>query len=748
MPLCAVAAAVMGGTTAEVVLEAGPDWVPVPMEPWIEPDSALDFSHVVPHHEPAGKFGRVVASGDHFEFERLPGVPQRFYGVNICNDANTPSTPEAADRFAVNLARMGYNAIRIHHHERWLLEKDGETSDVAEDTVPDPACLDHFDTLVAACIRHGLYITTDLYVSRPVPRRSIGIDRDGIVAQDSFKFHCAFWEPAYSNLCAWSRNFMLHVNPYTGRSLAKEPALCALALINEGNIGNHGSASLQKIPGVRESWAKWLEEKVLRDAAMPASTGDVGEGESPGLWRDIPSTIPDELYAAGGDTPERRHSAAFAIFLSDMEMRLADRLRAYIRDDLGCAAPLSSLSSWYNPVQYQLPRTHFDYVDDHFYVDHPRFLEKTWMLPSRCPNANPIKSLAAGAQSVAFRRLADKPFIITEWNYCGPGRYRGIGGIATGALGALQNWSGLWRFAWSHDRAGVEIPETKTMGYFDISGDPLGLAAERASLCLFLRGDMAPLRDSYPLVFSETDLRNPAHGAPACQADNWLWAAWNARLSINVAKDGVASVENGAAFAALSRDAEKVHADLAALGATKPGNGAVTINPATGAILIDTPRTAGGFAEFGIHSAGPLRFSIASVPATVWASSLDGEPLCASRRILLTHLTEVQNSGIKYRDQDRGILLNWGHLPHLMRAGKTEIELKLDGCRDKDSSLITSHSLLRGGIAPTVFALSPSGVRRAEIPATFDVSTGTLRFTADVALNPRSATYLYEIARD
>ena len=73
---------------------------------------------------------------------------------------------------------------------------------------------------------------------------------------------------------------------------------------------------------------------------------------------------------------------------------------------------------------------------------------------------------AAGAKSVEWRRLMDKPFCLTEWNYSGPGRFRGVGGIVTGALGALQNWSGMWRFAWSHGRAGVEKPETKILSYF------------------------------------------------------------------------------------------------------------------------------------------------------------------------------------------------------------------------------------------------------------------------------------------
>ena len=712
--------------------EPGPDWTPVATEPWIEPGSALDFSGVVPHHAPAGKFGRVVAVGDHFEFEGLPGVPQRFYGVNINGEANTPSTPEAAERFAANLARMGYNSLRIHHHGRALLSEPGHVNEpdrCADDTRPDPAAMDRFDALVAACVRHGIYLTTDLCVSRShyVKWRSLGIDRDGYITRiHDYKVLCSFWEPAYSNLCAWSRNFLCHVNPYTGRSLADEPALCTLALINEGNLGNHGSGALRKLPGVKEAWEEWLAAK----SGDPAFAG-------------IPQSFPADLYAEDGSTPERRHAAAFAQFLADREIRLFDRLSAFVRDELRCAAPLSNLSSWYDPVQYQLPRSRFDYVDGHSYVDHPSFLDEQWKLPSRCPNANPVGGAAAGVPPVAYRRLLGKPFCITEWNYSGPGRYRGLGGIAFGTLGALQNWSGMWRFAWCHGREGVESPETKRMGYFDMAGDPLSLAAERAALCLFLRADQAPLGAEAPLALDEASLRDPASGAPKIGSQVRLADAWRSRVGT-------------------------------VLGGRRPpaapaGDGsAVRVDPAAGTFVIDTPRTAGGFAESGALDCGPLRFEIVggtglrkaaghteepldlplvdnggqlqfvdnspAVPATVWASSLDGAPIAESSRILVTHLTDVQNCGIEYADPELTTLLKWGGLPHLMRNGAADVSIALAPAGD-------------GAEQPVVWRLSPSGRRLGRIPSQFDSGSGILRFTARTDYDPDAATFLYEIVR-
>ena len=696
-----------------ITIEAGADWIPLRFDPWIEPGSALDFTEALPRHAPAGKFGRVIAVGDHFEFEGIPGVPQRFYGVNLCNTANLPSSREAADRFADNLVRMGYNALRIHHHERFLIVDNGWYYPGQDDVTPTPEQWEKFDNLVAACAERGVYLTTDLFVSRSyaTPWRAIGIDRDGVVGNAAtYKILCAFWEPAFSNLCAWTENFLRHVNPRTGRSLAEEPALATLSFVNEGNLGNWGGAALRAHPCVREAWEEWISAKAENAA-----------------FAEIPHEIPDDLKAAG-DTPEGRHAAAVAMFLAERETMLFERLKAFVREKCGCRAPVSNLSSWYNPVQYQLPRTHFDFVDDHFYVDHPKFLEKQWSLPSSCPNRNPIAGYGAGGRDIEWRRLMDKPFCLTEWNFSGPGRFRGCGGIVTGALGALQGWDGMWRFAWSHDRAGVENPGGR-MDYFNLNADPLGLASERAALCLFLRRDLPELEVAYPLVRDESTLRDPRTGAPKCELPALLWTAWHAKVGTKIQSHAEIAENAGPPHATLSTTSKRAWTDLAALGASKKGGGAIRIDQNEGTFLIDTPRTSGGLEESGAHDAGALRFSLAATPATVWASSLDGQPLDSSSRILVTHLTDMQNSCIRYRDPALTILEDWGGLPHLARNGTAEI------------ALATADGDWRA------WRLNTAGLRLGEIPVERDPATGRLVFTARTDYDPDAATLFYELEK-
>ena len=153
---------------------------------------------------------------------------------------------------------------------------------------------------------------------------------------------------------------------------------------------------------------------------------------------------------------------------------------------------------------------------------------------------------------------------------------------------------------------------------------------------------------------------------------------------------------------------------------------AMQVDSEQGSLTLVTERTQGGFAERGRIAAGGLTAEIGETPATVWASAVDAKPLAESSRILLTHLTDVQNTGAQYADDSLRVLLDWGGLPHLMRRGKAEIRLETKGTK--------------------VYALRADGERYGEVPVRRDGKA--LSFTAEIARDPGSATYLYEIVAE
>ena len=306
----------------------------------------------------------------------------------------------------------------------------------------------------------------------------------------------------------------------------------------------------------------------------------------------------------------------------------------------------------------------------------------------------------------------------------------------TGSLAALQDWSGIWRFAWSHTKQGVEAPGSMAIRFFDLHSDPVQRASEYATLALFLRGDMAPLPPGTESaeIFREEELRDPAHGASQFGSPSRDVSPWEHRVGTRLAHEEVV----------LSRPAPARPVPAQA-------------RPVAGSFRVVTERTCGGFAESGALDCGALRFEIcapalqsAGIPAAVWATSLDGAPLAASSRILVCHVTDAANTDAVFDGPEARSWQEQGTTPALVRRGRADIELALHPCTGTNSSLVTRHSSLRGGdnVAATVFRLSPTGTRLAEVPSSVDSATGYLSFTADTGYDSTSATFFYEIIRE
>ncbi len=617
---------------------------------------------------------------------------------------------------------------------------------------------------MAALIKRGIYLTTDLFVSRGVPWREIGVDRDGEVPMDTFKILVPVHPGAYENWKQFSRALLDHVNPYTQRRYADEPALAWLSMINEGNFGNF-LKDLRTFDEWRQAWNRWLAKRYADRATLAAAWGgELGSDEDPAKGS---VALSDNIY----DSKVRTRDCI--AFFGDTERDMVMRMTRFLREDLGCRALVSNANSWTRFTTDQAARAVYDYVDDHFYVDHPQFLEGAWRLPSRCPNTSPIANGATGGRNLGFTRLFDRPFTITEYNYSAPGRFRGVGGILTGALGALQDWDGIWRFAYSHGREAMFTPSR--MNYFDMACDPLGQAAERASLCLFLRGDLQPAPHSVAVVMTMDDLAHPPRKIPTL-APRWHWLAWITRIGTRVVPSAALPLPHDilaplvwkttkdefadAAAAASAPSAERTKLPLLAdpynlddaalwsavqsLPLAKPGNltdpgrkiyqsetGELVIDAPRDLLVLDTPRTSGGYAMAGQSIEAPgggVTVRMDGSDATVWVSALDDNPIRRSRRLLVTHLTDLQNTGIEYAEETRQTLRNWGRMPHLVRAGKAHLTI----------ALVDPE---RYG----VWALAPSGRRLAQIPVA--VEGGSLRFTADVAGDARrGARMLYEVA--
>jgi len=724
-----------------VTIEAGAEWVPLDLELDIEPGSALDFSQIVPWHTPAGKFGRVVAgAGGKMVFADRPNDPVRFYGCNFCFTAQYLSH-EQADRLAERLQRLGYNAVRFHHYESTLVDRSAGNT-----TTLGPEARDQLDYFFAALKQRGIYVTTDLFVSRPVLAAEVWEGATGAVGMDNYKKAVLVNDRAFENYKAFTRALLGHVNPYTKMRWADDPTLAWLSLVNEGNAGNSWNELSGRLKDDwTRAWNRWLAARYPTREALTRALGKLEAGQDPAA-----GTVP--LPARLDDSPV---GIELSVFFADVERRFFERTRTFLREELGCRAMLTNMNAWTNPIQRQAVREGYGYVDDHFYVDHPQFLEQPWRLPSRCPNVSPVSQGAPGGRRCAFTRLIDKPFTNSEFNYSGPGRFRGVGGILTGALGAVQDWSVIWRFAYSHNRESLFSP--RPAGYFDLASDPLSQAAERAAICLFRRADMNPAKHVVAIGMTADDvLKNPKNVRSI--PPSWDGLALVMRVGTLMAKSPTdlagADLVLPLSWSSLGRNdgdkvlavdpyasdaGEKILAELRKRGWVRAENptdvkaprfqsetGELTVDGPADVLTLDTPRTAGGYAPAGRKiETQAASITIEDTDATVWVSSLDNAPIAESGRLLVTHLTDLQNSGVRYRDKARRVLLAWGGLPHLARTGRATVTIRM-------KNAAKAH----------VWALATSGKRLGEVKTT--VADGALVIPLDMNAGGK-ARMLYEV---
>ena len=567
----------ISGQSGRFVVSADENWVPVRDTLDIAKGSALDFTTFAGERVPAGTYGRVVAKGDRFEFENRPGVAQRFYGPNLCYSA-LYLPDEESTALADLFQRMGYNTVRFHHHENALCTGDDGLTIV-------PERMAELDALAAKMIARGLYISTDLFVSREITWRALGEDRDGKLSILDFS-HAVAFKPRYEeNLKAFVRKWLTHVNPRTGRRWADEPALAFISLVNENN------------------------------------------------------PTPDDKFRklVGAPGRDKLSDADFPEWITDRIAAFDARMIRFLREEIGYRGLITGLNNSYPHVRaYNRARRAYDYVDGHVYAYHPQFIETEWRLPSEITQYDPLR-LRNGCSrwdaDYCIARDPSRPYVVSEFNFAVPAAYRCFAGLIYGAGCAANGYAAVWRFAWSHSRASALKPGP--LNYFDLARDPIGRANERALLALFLRGDQ-----------------------PA---------------------DRSVSIAEGASFA------------------------------------VDTPRTRGTL--------------VSGTPSALFSISLDGKPLETSRRILVTHLTDVRDTGMVFRARDCRVLEAWGQLPHLMRAERREVSVPT-----------------KGDAKTTVWALAGDGTRRHAVKSVR--TADAVVFTADVAADPQCATYLYEVVRE
>lgn len=685
-------------------IAAGKDWLPVASSADVQPGSALDFSARL--DAPAGKYGPAQIRADgRIAFRDRPEQPVRFYGTNLISSAVVASH-DISEKIADRIAAMGFNIVRIHHHDDVISNRvEGKSTDL------HPVNAERLDYLIACLKKRGIYITTDLHCSRHVAAGEIPED-PGL---SHGTYQALFWilDSVFENWKGFSRSWLNHVNPYTGLALKDDPVLVSVGLVNEGNIAIHWNLT---------EFSRNLYETRFRE------------------W--LAAHHPEAKARADVSDP------LFSRFLLELYLRRYKQMVEFVRGE-GVTAMLSDQSRETTPHLVTM-REKYDYVDNHVYWSHPTFPGKSWSFPMVLDNRSVLPQRAIVPGELFASRIFGKPFSLTEYDFALPNRYRAEGGPVGGAYAALQGWDIFCQFAYSHELKRIQDPND--MGNtFDMANDIVKRLSHLVGARLFVDGELREsdlsfvavvpkaenltCRDRFSFDLARLGLiarvgsvaGDPAGRIPADTAALLATAgAFPNRTGLPVISAGEHEQEllpKLVAAKLLKPDWYDVKRDI-----YRSSTGQIELDAGRMMFRVNTPSCEVLILPEKTDGTGSALTVRNRVGRGVFAAlSVEPGPLAKSRRILLLHLTDILPTRMKFADARLSRLEAWGTAPLLAERGEAEIALKLPKAN-----------------AFRVYALDVSGKRLGEMKTSTEGKS--LTFEAKV-FHPGGIAFAYEIVR-
>lgn len=341
---------------------------------------------------------------------------------------------------------------------------------------PQPGPVGLFDF----CLKEqGIYCYLDMHTYRKFK------EEDGVPEAERLGDLAKPWCITNRRLIELQKEFCTqiwnHYNPYTKCTYKDEPAIVLSEIINECDLfvdavsrKTDYEPPMYYIHEFRQQFRTWLEkENISYD------------------WENC------SLYTE--DEPMIR----FKLDVTKQFFReMVDHLRA-----IGVKIPITG-TNWTRP-QSAHTKSHeeMDFTDSHHY-----FYDWRWGNNERICKNQSITSQQSVFSGLARMRIANKPFVVSEWDMPWPNSCRAEGPIYYAAVGALQNWSGFMIHTYSY---GTRLNEMKILGrelsspvggvpyregIFSTWNDPAKFGLFYHSALMFRRGDIAPADKKYAIA--------------------------------------------------------------------------------------------------------------------------------------------------------------------------------------------------------------------------------------------------------
>lgn len=264
-------------------------------------NSPLDLSGLRNSAVPAGSNGRIrIHSTDTTKLaeSNTPTTAVKMFIATWAPDIAVSPLPEDKARITRGveyLARCGFNALRLHGVEYWLMA--GTTTELAFPI----GRLDQFDWLLAECKRVGLYWIIN---PRQEELYQAGSNRFNMPAEaKNYKERLFTQQNARDN---WRAGFNLlynRINKYTGINILQDPALFLVECMNECSAQQTSQEAWPAIWSTRDSaqgtgaktWTEWLADSTQAHGYANLAAVNTSWGTAYGSFAAIPEPSGTEL---------------------------------------------------------------------------------------------------------------------------------------------------------------------------------------------------------------------------------------------------------------------------------------------------------------------------------------------------------------------------------------------------------------------------------------------------------------------
>jgi hypothetical protein len=643
-----------------------------------------DVSYLI--EKPAGASGFIkvvdghLATGD--------GRRWRIWGQHLVRSQALPPMG-LAPRIARRLAKFGLNCMRLHaidfHWPDGILMRHTECSRAL-----DPEALARLDWIVACLKAEGIYVDLNLHVAR------IFTDADGIKGGESVGrgkpvLYYDDWMITLQK--EYARQLFHHVNPFTGRCYAEEPAVALIEITNEDSLSEHWVNGWVQgtLVGRKENWGDiykvyaeeldrqwnaWLARKYTsREELSEAWEDDLRPQEDPRLGS-VRRLAPDEFAVASAGRFQDE-----ATFVSETEQSFFREMRSFLRGELGVQQLILG-SSDHNASWSGLPIVRanivLDVTDNHFYWQHPGngTIANTPMVDQ--PDCCAITHLSRGA-------VAGFPHLCTEVNEPFPNDTAAEFIPILAAYGCLQDWDGIFLYDFHPWPGAYWREQTWAESYqhywFDIADNPVKMPQTALGALMFLRGDVQPAQQIVERHLSRAWTLETLRQRDESLRPNWM-PHLPGRLAL-VHRTCIAdfdAAQIAPAEGEVTLPVEQIVSDTGEL--------TWEAVPQDGRVLIDTPRQQAIIGRAGRRATANLALDLQVPFAAIQLASLDNRPIAQAKRLLLVIGGRVANTDQTWTDASRQQPADWGHAP--VRIEPIAATLTLKGLESAESVTIRS----------------------------------------------------------